>query len=117
MTDKSISATNDMSVMRLKYINIKRGCVLSAITGGWVIVLWKILADAQTFLAFMGGDAFFLGPMAGIIAFDYWLIKRMYIDVPAPYNSRGRYRFPTSPALTHAPLSPSLPLLVPSCLA
>jgi NCS1 family nucleobase:cation symporter-1 len=92
ITANSISATNDMTVMCLRYINIKRGCVLAAIIGGWVIILWKILADAQTFLAFLGGDAFFLGPMAGIIAFDYWLIKRMYIGVPALCNSRGRYR-------------------------
>lgn len=93
ITANSISAANDMTVMFPRYINIKRGCVIAAIIGGWVIVPWKILADAQTFLAFMGGYAVFLGPMAGIIASDYWLVKRLHIDVPALYDPRGRYRY------------------------
>ena len=82
-----------MTVMFPRFVNIKRGCVIAAIIGGWVIVPWKILADAETFLAFMGGYAVFLGPIAGIIASDYWLVKRFHIDVPALYNPRGRYRY------------------------
>lgn len=34
-----------------------------------------------------------LAPMAGIIASDYWLIKRRRIDVPALYDPYGRYRY------------------------
>ena len=93
ITANSISAANDMTVMFPRFINIKRGCIIAAIIGGWVIVPWKILASASTFLAFMGGYAVFLGPMAGIIASDYWLVKRLHIDVPALYNPRGRYRY------------------------
>ncbi|KAJ9640695.1 hypothetical protein H2204_003324 [Knufia peltigerae] len=93
ITANSISAANDMTVLCPKYINIKRGCMLAAIIGGWVIVPWKILSSAQTFLAFMGGYAVFLAPMAGIIASDYWIVKRQHIDVPALYDPRGRYRY------------------------
>ncbi len=82
-----------MTVMCPKYINIKRGCVLAAIIGGWVIVPWKILSSAETFLAFMGGYAVFLAPMAGIIASDYWIVKRQHMDVPALYDPHGRYRY------------------------
>jgi len=93
ITANSISAANDMTVMCPKYINIKRGCVLAAIIGGWVIVPWKILSSAETFLAFMGGYAVFLAPMAGIIASDYWIVKRQHMDVPALYDPHGRYRY------------------------
>lgn len=93
ITANSISAANDMTVMCPKYINIKRGCVLAAIIGGWVIVPWEILSSATTFLAFMGGYAVFLGPMAGIIASDYWLVKRQHMDVPGLYDPNGRYRY------------------------
>ncbi|MCJ1353488.1 MAG: hypothetical protein MMC33_003474 [Icmadophila ericetorum] len=58
-----------------------------------VIVPWKILSSAETFLNFMGGYSVFLAPIAGIIASDYWLVKRFNIDVPALYNPRGRYRY------------------------
>nr|OQO18336.1 hypothetical protein B0A51_13731 [Rachicladosporium sp. CCFEE 5018] len=93
ITANSISAANDLTVLFPRYVNIKRGCVIAAIVGGWVIVPWKILSSAQTFLAFMGGYAVFLAPMAGVIAADYWLIKRRHLDIPALYNPHGRYRY------------------------
>jgi NCS1 family nucleobase:cation symporter-1 len=58
-----------------------------------VIVPWKILNSATTFLAFMGGYAVFLAPIAGIIASDYWIVKRQHMDVPALYDPHGRYRY------------------------
>jgi hypothetical protein len=93
ITANSISAANDLTVLFPRYVNIKRGCIIAALVGGWVIVPWKILASATTFLAFMGGYAVFLAPMAGIIASDYWLVKRQHIDVPALYDPNGRYRY------------------------
>jgi NCS1 family nucleobase:cation symporter-1 len=93
ITANSISAANDLTVLFPKYVNIKRGCIIAAIIGGWVIVPWKILSSAETFLAFMGGYAVFLAPIAGILASDYWLVKHQNIDVPALYNPDGRYRY------------------------
>lgn len=86
ITANSISAANDLTVLFPRWINIRRGCIIAAIVGGWVIVPWKILNSASTFLSFMGGYAVFLAPIAGIIAADYWLIKRRQIDVPALYD-------------------------------
>ncbi|KAH6672321.1 permease for cytosine/purines, uracil, thiamine, allantoin-domain-containing protein [Halenospora varia] len=93
ITANSISAANDLTVLFPRYVNIERGCIIAAIIGGWVIVPWKIISSASTFLAFMGGYAVFLAPIAGIMASDYWFIKKQNYDVPALYNPDGRYRF------------------------
>ncbi|TKA30322.1 hypothetical protein B0A50_02549 [Salinomyces thailandicus] len=93
ITANSISAANDLTVLFPRWVNIFRGCIIAAIVGCWVIVPWKILSSATTFLAFMGGYAVFLAPIAGIIASDYWIIKRCQIDVPALYDPQGRYRY------------------------
>ncbi|KIH91075.1 cytosine-purine permease [Sporothrix brasiliensis 5110] len=93
ITANSISAANDMTVLFPRYINIKRGCMIAGVIAGWVLVPWKIISSASTFLAFMGGYSVFLGPMAGIIAADFWLVKRGHIDIPALYDPHGRYRF------------------------
>ena len=93
ITANSISAANDLTVLFPRYVNIRRGCIIAAVVGGWVIVPWKILSSAETFLSFMGGYAVFLAPIAGIIASDYWLVKRQNIDVPALYDPHGRYRY------------------------
>lgn len=93
ITANSISAANDMTVLCPKYINIRRGCMIAAVISAWVMVPWKILSSADTFLSFMGGYSVFLAPIAGIMAADYWLVKRRHIDVPALYDPYGRYRY------------------------
>ena len=55
ITANSISAANDLTVLFPRWINIKRGCMVAAVIAGWVLVPWKILSSAKTFLAFMGG--------------------------------------------------------------
>ncbi|KAF9526071.1 cytosine-purine permease [Crepidotus variabilis] len=89
----SLSAANDMMVLSPTYINIRRGQILCAIIGGWVLCPWEILASAPKFLSFMAGYTVFLGPFAGIMVADYWVVHRGKVDVPAMYHPRGRYRY------------------------
>lgn len=89
----SISAANDLTALCPRWINIRRGQVLCALIGGWVILPWEILATAIGFLQFMAGYTVFLGPIAGIMLADYYLVKRGRIDVPALYKPKGRYRY------------------------
>lgn len=89
----SISASNDISNIFPRYINIQRGQILVALVGGWCMVPWKILASAATFLSFISGYAVVLGPFAGIMCSDYYIIKKQKLDVPALYDPHGRYRF------------------------
>jgi NCS1 family nucleobase:cation symporter-1 len=62
----SLSAANDMTVLCPSYINIRRGQVICALIGGWVLCPWVILASAPGFLSFMSGYTVFLGPFAGM---------------------------------------------------
>lgn len=91
--------------------------MITAAISGWILVSWKILSSASTFLAFMGGYA---APVSGIMEADYWLVKRTYYDIlgksqdplsrpsclrscsteatpfsTARYNPSGSYRFNT----------------------
>ncbi|KAH9908847.1 NCS1 nucleoside transporter [Xylariomycetidae sp. FL2044] len=93
ITANSISAANDLTVLFPRWVNIKRGCMIAAVIAGWVLVPWKILTSAQTFLAFMGGYAVFLGPMAGMMVADYWIVKKKHVDIPGLYNPDGRYSY------------------------
>ncbi|KAI1432573.1 NCS1 nucleoside transporter [Xylaria sp. CBS 124048] len=93
ITANCISAANDLTVLFPRWINIRRGCFIAAVISCWALVPWKILASASTFLAFLGGYAALIGPMAGIMATDYWLVKKQCIDLPALYNPAGRYRY------------------------
>ncbi|KAI5117273.1 hypothetical protein M0805_001003 [Coniferiporia weirii] len=89
----SLCAGNDMTVLWPKYINIRRGQVICAFIGGWALCPWEILASASGFLSFMNGYSVFLGPFAGIMVTDYWLVHRGNVDVPSMYRPHGRYRY------------------------
>jgi len=49
--------------------------------------------SATGFLAFMNGYTVFLGPFAGIMITDYWLVHHGLVDVPSMYRHHGRYRY------------------------
>ncbi|KAF9238340.1 permease for cytosine/purines, uracil, thiamine, allantoin-domain-containing protein [Melanogaster broomeanus] len=89
----SLGAGNDMTVLLPKYINIRRGQIICAFIGGWALCPWEILANAEGFLSFMNGYTIFLGPFAGIMITDFWLVHKGKVDVPAMYDPNGRYRY------------------------
>ncbi|CAK7211020.1 hypothetical protein SCUCBS95973_000988 [Sporothrix curviconia] len=88
-----ISCANDMTSLCPKYINLRRGAIITTITAGWIMVPWKIVYSAQSLLSFMGALGIFLAPIAAILGCDYWFVKRKAVDVPALYRRYGRYNY------------------------
>ncbi|KAH9889735.1 allantoin permease [Xylariomycetidae sp. FL2044] len=91
-----VSCANDMTSLWPKYINIRRGVIITTVTAGWIMVPWKIVSSAQSLLNFMGALGIFLAPIAAILACDYWVIKKRAIEVPALYRRRARYDYGNS---------------------
>lgn len=91
----SISAANDFTALAPEVLNIRRGQILCAILS-WALVPWKILASAGNFLTFMSAYAIFLGPIAAIMLFDFWIVNRRRYDSLAlyqPWNPIYRYNW------------------------
>lgn len=88
----SLSAANDFTALFPRYVNIRRGQLLCALLC-WALVPWKILASAGSFLNFMSAYAIFLGPIAAIMLFDFWVVHRRKYDTLALYNPAGVYRY------------------------
>lgn len=81
----SISAANDLAALLPGFFTIRRGQILCALLS-WGLVPWKILESAKTFLNFMSAYAIFLGPVAAIMCWDFWLVKARRYDVRALYS-------------------------------
>ena len=88
----SLSAANDLSALFPRYINIRRGQLLCALIS-WCLVPWKILESAGSFLNFMSAYSVFLGPIASILVFDFWVVKQRKYDVRALYDRHGIYSY------------------------
>jgi NCS1 family nucleobase:cation symporter-1 len=86
-----ISCSNDLINLFPKYINMRRGVILTTFTSCWIMVPWKIVYSASSLLTFMSGLAIFLAPIAALLCTDYWLVKSRNYDVPALYRRRDRY--------------------------
>lgn len=88
-----ISVSNDMASLFPKYINLRRAAALATITGGWIMVPWKIITSAQSLLNFMASLGIFLAPIIAISIADYWIVKSRRVDVPGLYQPHGRYHY------------------------
>jgi NCS1 family nucleobase:cation symporter-1 len=61
---------------------------------GVLIMPWKLLETTHGYIfTWLGGYSALLGPIAGIMIADYWLVRRTQIDVDALYREDGRYAY------------------------
>jgi NCS1 family nucleobase:cation symporter-1 len=55
---------------------------------------WKLLTDFQSYIfGWLVGYSGLLGPVAGIMITDYFLLRRARLDVAQLYNPRGIYQY------------------------
>ncbi len=84
-----VSPANDFSNLWPRRISFRAGGVITCFMG-IALMPWKLLANYKTFiLGWLGGYAAFLGPVAGIMICDYFLIRRRVLLVDDLYL-RGR---------------------------
>jgi len=88
-----VSPANDFSNLRPRLISFKAGGVITCFMG-LAMMPWKLLANYRTFiLGWLGGYAAFLGPVAGIMICDYFLIRRRILQVDDLYLRGGAYEY------------------------
>jgi NCS1 family nucleobase:cation symporter-1 len=86
-----ISPANDIANLAPRYISFKMGGVITGVLG-ILIMPWKLLASADTYIFdWLVGYSALLGPIAGIMIADYWILRRKELDVPDLYRPTGRY--------------------------
>lgn len=90
----SIPFGADMTGLFPKWLTIRRGQVLCALLGV-AVVPWKLIANAEAFLSFLGSYNIFMAPLCAVIIVDYAFIRKGNIHVPSCYDGskRGLYYF------------------------
>jgi nucleobase:cation symporter-1, NCS1 family len=88
-----VSPANDFSNLWPRKISFRVGGVITCFMG-IVLMPWKLLADYKTFiLGWLGGYAAFLGPVAGIMICDYFLVRGRVLVVEDLYLRDGAYEY------------------------
>ncbi|KAI4638929.1 hypothetical protein J4E93_009679 [Alternaria ventricosa] len=81
---------NDVAGMLPKYINIFRATIIISV---FCIVStpWNIIKNASGLLSFLSGYSCLMGPLAGTMVSDYYLVKKCKLDVDQLYTHHGIY--------------------------
>ena len=88
-----VSPANDFANLYPKKITFVRGGLMTAVLG-IIIMPWKLLSDYSAYIfGWLIGYSSFLGPIAGILICDYFLVKKMKLEVIDLYRRNGVYEY------------------------
>lgn len=86
-----VSPAQDFANLAPRYVSFQTGGLITGILG-ILCMPWKLMADPATYLdGWLGGVGGLLGPVAGIMIADYWLVRKKQLDVPDLFRVGGRY--------------------------
>ncbi|KAG9521460.1 allantoin, partial [Aureobasidium melanogenum] len=80
----SLPVGADLTGIWPRWLTIVRGQVICAVLAP-LLVPWKIIASATSFLTFLGSYTVFLMPICACMIVDYWVVRRGNIHVPSLY--------------------------------
>lgn len=88
-----VSPANDFSNVAPRYISFKTGGMITAVLG-IVMMPWKLVADPSGYIfTWLGGYGVLLGPIAGIMIADYYVIRKGRLNLLDLYRENGVYRY------------------------
>ena len=88
-----VGPANDFSNLYPKKINFKIGGIITGVIGLFMMP-WKLLADPSGYIfTWLIGYSALLGPIAGILLIDYYVIRKTKLNAKDLYEKDGEYWF------------------------
>lgn len=88
-----VSPANDFANLWPRKIDFRTGGLITGVIG-IVMMPWKLLSDFGTYIfGWLVGYSGFLGPVAGVLIADYFLVRRMRLSVLDLYRRGGIYEY------------------------
>jgi NCS1 family nucleobase:cation symporter-1 len=88
-----VSPSNDFSNVYPRLISFRTGGLITGFLG-LAMCPWKLLASPDSYIfGWLIGYSGLLGPVAGIMIFDYVLVRKTKLDVKSLYHREGAYHY------------------------
>ncbi|HEY2351940.1 MAG TPA: NCS1 family nucleobase:cation symporter-1 [Candidatus Acidoferrum sp.] len=88
-----VSPSNDFSNLRPSLISFRTGGIITGVSG-ILMMPWRLLHDFSAYIfGWLVGCSALLGPIAGIMICDYYLIRRRQLLVEDLYRRNGSYEY------------------------
>jgi len=89
-----VSPSNDFSNLSPRLITFRAGGLIACVVGVVVFQPWKLLANYSNYIfGWLLGYSGFLGPIAGVMICDYFIVRKKIILVEDLYERGGFYEF------------------------
>lgn len=89
-----VSPSNDFSNLSPRLVSFRTGGLIACVVGVAVFQPWKLLANYSSYIFnWLVGYSGFLGPIAGVMICDYFVVRKKIILVEDLYQRRGFYEF------------------------
>jgi NCS1 family nucleobase:cation symporter-1 len=88
-----VSPSNDFSNLNPRRISFRGGGIITGLVGV-LLMPWKLLSDFSAYIfAWLVGYSALLGPIAGVMISDYFLIRKSRLKVADLYRRQGIYEY------------------------
>ena len=88
-----VSPSNDFSNLNPRLISFRTGGLITGVIG-ILMMPWKLLANADRYInGWLVGYSGLLGPIAGIMITDYFIVRSRNLDLGALYKRGGSYEY------------------------
>jgi nucleobase:cation symporter-1, NCS1 family len=88
-----VSPSNDFSNLNPRRISFRTGGIITGVIGV-LLMPWRLLGDFSAYIfGWLIGYSGLLGPIAGIMIADYFVLRKCRLDVDALYSREGVYSY------------------------
>ena len=88
-----VSPSNDFSNLRPSLISFRTGGFITGFVG-LLMMPWKLMASYSSYIfGWLVGYSALLGPIAGIMICDYFIVRHCRLDLPNLYRRGGLYEY------------------------
>jgi NCS1 family nucleobase:cation symporter-1 len=82
----AIAGGIDLAGLFPRYIDIRRGAIITFVAA-WIVQPWQLINRATTFIAVLSSFSVFLAPIIGIMATDYYMLRKRRIRLTHLYRT------------------------------
>ena len=88
-----VSPSNDFSNLNPRLISFRTGGMITGVVGV-LMMPWKLLGNYSSYIfGWLVGYSGLLGPVAGTMIADYFIVRRRRLNVPDLYRRGGEYEY------------------------
>jgi NCS1 family nucleobase:cation symporter-1 len=88
-----VSPSNDFSNLNPRLISFRTGGMITGVAG-MLMMPWKLLTDFNSYIfGWLVGYSGLLGPIAGIMIADYFVVRKTNLNVDDLYRRGGAYEY------------------------